>query len=166
MDRLAGELGRRALPLILDPSAVAKPSAVTRRPRGRRPAVPTQGLTALDVVGIGHVVLGALALGGALVGVVTSMDTAPLGALVVFGLLALVGGLTALAGLWLRDGQRRGAILAAGLDVARLLLLLLAWPRTSGLDLVLTLALLVGVLWVWPSLPARNAEPPGRPPRA
>jgi hypothetical protein len=127
--------------------------------------VPDRGVTPRDVVGIGHVVLGASALGGALFGAVMGVDHGALGALIVSGLLAAIGVVTAVAGLWLKDGQRRGGLLAGGLDLARLLLLVLAWPRTSLLDVVLTVGLLGGVLWVYPTLGATDAGRLARPPR-
>lgn len=133
-----------------------------RRPRPRRPAIPDRGVSPRDVVGIGHVVLGALALGGAVSSLVM---VAGAGAMVVAVPLAVIGAVTALAGLWLKDGQRRGALLAGGLDLVRLLLLVLAWPSASLLDLVLTVALLAGVVWVYPTLSAIDVGRLARPPR-
>ena len=72
-------------------------------------------------------------------------------------ILLILAAMCLLAGLWLRDGQRRGAILAAVLDSARLALLLLS-PGRFGLDSVVTLGLLVGAIAVLPTL-SSTGEP-------
>ena len=69
-------------------------------------------------------------------------------------ILLILAAMCLLAGLWLRDGQRRGAILAAVLDGS----LLLFSPARFGLDTLVTLGLLVGAIAVLPML-SSTAEP-------
>ncbi len=109
-----------------------------------------------DLVGLAHVIIGAIALGGGLLSV---MFLESLSLRTVAGplILLILAAICLLAGLWLRDGQRRGAMLAAVLDGARLSLLLLS-PARFGLDTLVTLGLLVGAIAVLPTL-SSTAEP-------
>ena len=52
--------------------------------------------------------------------------------------------------MWLRDGRRRGAILAAVMGLLRVVVLVVS--GSFGVDLVLTVLLLIGVGYVWPTL--------------
>ncbi len=130
--------------------------------RSRRSAVGSagsnggEGRPLHDLVGLAHVIIGAIALGGGLLSVMflesLSLRTVA-GPLILLTLAAMC----LLAGLWLRDGRRRGAILAAVLDGARLSLLLFS-PARFGLDTLVTLGLLVGAIAVLPTL-SSTAEP-------
>lgn len=101
-----------------------------------------------DIVGGAHVVLGAIGLVGLVVAFMFAGSiTASLPGLIV---LAITQGATVLGGLWLRDGRRRGAILASVMGLLRVVVLVVS--GSFGVDLVLTVTLLVGVGYVWPTL--------------
>ena len=125
-----------------------------RRAVGRSRDAEGDRLTATDVVGFGHIILGALGVVSAGVSIIF-MGAFTLEAAGASLLLLTVAGLTVLAGLWIRDGHRRGAILAAGLDVCRLAVLVLA--GSLGVDMVLTIALLIGAIWVLPMLSSSSS---------
>ncbi len=111
------------------------------------------GITLLDVVGLAHVVFGAIGLiSGGMALLFAGAFSAHALWEPVFQLL--VAALMILAGLWLRDGERRGAWLAAGLDAVRLVLFLSA---SGGVDLI-ALALLLGVVWLLPTLRQPSAK--------
>ncbi len=55
-----------------------------------------------------------------------------------------------LAGLWITDGRRRGAILAIGCDVVHAILLVLS--AQWGIELALAVVLSVATIWVMPSV--------------
>jgi len=75
-----------------------------------------------------------MAVGPALFVLAMTAEHGSAGERVAAGAMLLLGGGLAAAGLWLRDGQRRGAVLAVALDGLRVVLLLLAFPRTGALD--------------------------------
>ena len=127
------------------------PMRRTRTAR-RRPLVPVHRVSARDLVGVAHVVAGAMAATAALFVLVMTAEYGSAGDRVTAAVMLLLGGGLAAAGLWLRDGRRRGAVLAVALDGLRLLLLLLALPRTGALDLAFAAALLGGTIWLWPTL--------------
>ena len=139
-------------------TAPTRPARATRR---RRPVVPVHRVGARDVVGVAHVVAGAMAAAPALFVLVMTAEYGSVGDRVVAAAMLLLGGGLAAAGLWLRDGRRRGAVLAVVLDGLRLLLLLLALPRTGVLDLAFGAGLLGGALWLWPTL-GHDAGPGAR----
>lgn len=129
----------------------ARPQLPAARPP-RRDRVPVPGGIGLtDVVGIGHVVAGALALGSGLFALVFGAESAPVTALVSGAVLLVVGAGSALAGLWLRDGRRRGAALAAPLDVLRVAVALVAG---DAFGIAVAVLLLAGLVAVWPTLGA------------
>lgn len=132
------------------------------RPTRRRPVVPVYRVSAQDVVGGAHVVAGAMAAVPALFALAMTAEHGSAGARVAAGVMLLLGGGLAAAGLWLRDGQRRGAVLAVVLDGLRLLLLLLALPRAGALDLACGAGLLGGAVWLWPTLGPRPGAVPRR----
>ena len=105
------------------------------------------------MVGLAHVVLGALSLGTGIFGLVFAVNGVGMGTggLIANGLLLVSAVMTVLAGLWIRDGRRAGALLALPIDGLRVVLALVA-PAGSLLDLVASVALLGGVLWVLPTL--------------
>jgi hypothetical protein len=109
-------------------------------------------LTVQNVVGLAHVVLGAYVL--------TSAGFAFLFANVfslwVPVLLLFQAALLVVAGLWLRDGRRRGAVLAGVLDGVRLVMQLLL-SQSIGLDALISLALLAAVGWLLPTLRSKAA---------
>jgi hypothetical protein len=139
---------------------VRRPRAGATPARRRRPVVPTARTSARDVVGVAHVAAGAVAVCVALFAFVMTAEYGTAGERVGAGVTLLLGAGLAAAGLWIRDGQRRGAVLAAALDGLRVLAVALAYPRGSGPDLVLSLLLLGGVVWLWPTL-AAGAAPAG-----
>ncbi len=117
-------------------------------PTRRRFQREAEGTSVRDIVGGAHVVLGAIGLVGLVVAFMFAGSiTASLPGLIV---LAITQGATVLGGLWLRDGRRRGAILAAVMGLLRVVVLVVS--GSFGVDLVLTVILLVGVGYVWPTL--------------
>lgn len=96
-------------------------------------------------------VAGALVLSQAVLRLVLAGTALPRVALPL-GVTASLGAAMALAGLWMRDGVRRGAWLAAALDGLRVLLVLVV-PSVSALDVLVAVGLLAGVIWAWPDLP-------------
>ncbi len=117
-------------------------------PTRRRFQREAEGTSVRDIVGGAHVVLGAIGLVGLVVAFMFAGSiTASLPGLIV---LAITQGATVLGGLWLRDGRRRGAILAAVMGLLRVVVLVVR--GSFGVDLVLTVILLVGVGYVWPTL--------------
>lgn len=117
-------------------------------PTRRRFQREAEGTSVRDIVGGAHVVLGAIGLVGLVVAFMFAGSiTASLPGLIV---LANTQGATVLGGLWLRDGRRRGAILAAVMGLLRVVVLVVS--GSFGVDLVLTVILLVGVGYVWPTL--------------
>jgi predicted benzoate:H+ symporter BenE len=107
-----------------------------------------------DIVGLAHVVLGAIGFVGAGIAFLFS-GPAP-GVALVLAVLMLIGpALTVLAGLWLRDGQRRGATLAVVVDVSRIALLAITGALFS-LSTALIAAMLIGAVWLWPTLEAKK----------
>jgi hypothetical protein len=124
--------------------------------------VPVHRVSARDVVGIAHVVAGAMAAVPALFVLAMTAEYGSAGERVAAGAMLLLGGGLAAAGVWLRDGQRRGAVLAVMLDGLRLVLLLLSLPRAGALDLAFAAGLLGGALWVWPALGSRAGADPRR----
>ena len=62
-----------------------------------------------------------------------------------------------LGGLWLADGRRRGAVLAVSMDGLRILALLFV-GAIGSLSFVISLALAIAAVGVWPQL-----EPPSTP---
>lgn len=117
-------------------------------PTRRRFQREAEGTSVRDIVGGAHVVLGAIGLVGLVVAFMFAGSiTASLPGLIV---LAITQGATVLGGLWLRDGRRRGAILAAVMGLLRVVVLVVS--GSFGVDLVLTVLLLIGVGYVWPTL--------------
>ena len=117
-------------------------------PTRRRFQREAEGTSVRDIVGGAHVVLGAIGLVGLVVAFMFAGSiTASLPGLIV---LAITQGATVLGGLWLRDGRRRGAILAAVMGLLRVVVLVVS--GSFGVDLVLTGLLLIGVGFVWPTL--------------
>lgn len=106
---------------------------------------------------MGHVVLGAINVASAGFAMMWSVDVFGLRAIIVYGVLAVIGGLTVLAGLWIRDGAPRGAMLAAALDVGRVALLVLGASSAKLMDVVVTVGALAGALWILPELRAERA---------
>ncbi|HLL91021.1 MAG TPA: hypothetical protein VK324_17100 [Tepidisphaeraceae bacterium] len=119
-------------------------------------------VSAQDVVGGAHVVAGAMAVGPALFVLAMTAEHGSAGERVAAGAMLLLGGGLAAAGLWLRDGQRRGAVLAVALDGLRVVLLLLAFPRTGALDFAFAAGLLGGAIWLWPTLEPQPGVDPRR----
>ena len=117
-------------------------------PTRRRFQREAEGTSVRDIVGGAHVVLGAIGLVGLVVAFMFAGSiTASLPGLIV---LAITQRATVLGGLWLRDGRRRGAILASVMGLLRVVVLVVS--GSFGVDLVLTVTLLVGVGYVWPTL--------------
>lgn len=117
-------------------------------PTRRRFQREAEGTSVRDIVGGAHVVLGAIGLVGLVVAFMFAGSiTASLPGLIV---LAITQGATVLGGLWLRDGRRRGAILASVMGLLRVVVLVVS--GSFGVDLVLTVLLLIGVGYVWPTL--------------
>ncbi len=102
------------------------------------------------VVGFAHVAVGALVVLGFLVFTLATGG----GALLTLATVATaaLAGASVLGGLWLADGQRRGAYLALIMDAARVLFLLFAGGQRNYFDLILNVALGVAVIWVLPQL--------------
>ena len=138
------------------------PSARTRRALPRVLTNAGNGLDARNVVGLAHIVLGAIGLSSGLFGVVFAANDGETVRLIVHAAALGTGLLIILAGLWLREGRRRGAVLAAVLDSARLILLLWA-TRNFTLDVILAGAFLASVIWLWPTLSHEEVEAPSRP---
>ncbi len=117
-------------------------------PTRRRFQREAEGTSVRDIVGGAHVVLGAIGLVGLVVAFMFAGSiTASLPGLIV---LAITQRAPVLGGLWLRDGRRRGAILASVMGLLRVVVLVVS--GSFGVDLVLTVTLLVGVGYVWPTL--------------
>ncbi len=117
-------------------------------PTRRRFQREAEGTSVRDIVGGAHVVLGAIGLVGLVVAFMFAGSiSASLPGLIV---LAITQGATVLGGLWLRDGRRRGAILASVMGLLRVVVLVVS--GSFGVDLVLTGLLLIGVGFVWPTL--------------
>lgn len=100
------------------------------------------------VVGIAHVILGAVGLTAAGVGLLFSAQTP----LLVAVLLARVvfESATCCAGLLITDGQRKGAVVALVTGALRIALLLVT--GSMGLMLVVSVVLLGAAGWLLPSL--------------
>lgn len=91
----------------------------------------TRRLQPQAYVGIAHIAFGALGLITGTLGILFALSGVAGWLLVGYiGMVALAG-LTIVAGLWLHDGHRRGAILAAATDGLRLLLALLDPPALA-----------------------------------
>lgn len=121
-------------------------------PTRRRFQREAEGTSIRDIVGGAHVVIGAIGLVGLAVAFIFAGSiTASLPGLIV---LAITQGATVLGGLWLRDGRRRGAIVASVMGMLRVVVLVVR--GSFGVDLVLTVLLLVGVVYVWPTLSAEG----------
>lgn len=124
------------------------------RARGARRAprpTDTARITARDVIGLAHIIVGSAGLLTGTIGVMfseTGASPAPIGLFVavIVSALAMI-----LAGLWLRDGKRRGAMLAVVVDILRLGLVMLA-SRSINFEVLLAVGLLGAVVWVWPDL--------------
>ena len=107
-----------------------------------------------------HIGVGAYGLLSGSFGVMFAVDNGPPGMLLVLGGVVVTALLIILAGLWLRDGRPRGAVLAVVLD--SMLLVLLLWAaRDITLDAMLAAALLGAVIWLWPTLADKEAATPG-----
>lgn len=119
---------------------------------GRRMASgATHRLHPQTYVGIAHIAFGALGLITGTLGILFALSGVAGWLLVGYiGMVALAG-LTIVAGLWLHDGHRRGAILAAATDGLRLLLALLVTHPLS-LDVLMPAGLLGAIFWLWPTL--------------
>jgi hypothetical protein len=104
-------------------------------------------------------VAGALSLSAGIFGLAFAGDdpTLWLGGAFAIGMRLVTAAVMALAGLWMRDGRRAGALLALPIDVLCVLLALIA-PVGSLLDLAVAVALLGSVLWVLPTLGAARAR--------
>lgn len=130
---------------------------------GRRPHA-LKGTRALNtspqphvVVGIAHVVMGALRVLNLMVFTLATGGASALSSYSAI-MIAVAGG-TVLGGLWLADGRRRGALLAFAMDAMHVLLLLFVSRPSSTLDLILNAALAVAVIWVLPRMTVeREAE--------
>lgn len=108
-------------------------------------------MTPRDIVGLAHVIVGAYGLFVGTFGTLFAFSVPTPAMLVLSVGLVATGLLTVLAGLWLRDGRPRGAVLAAVLDSLRLALLVWA-QRDISVDVILTAGLLGAVVWLWPTL--------------
>lgn len=97
--------------------------------------------------------VGAYGLAAGVFGVMFAMSGVMPGQLVLYGSIIGTALATIVAGLWLRDGRRRGAALAAVLDGVRVVLLVVA-ARDVTLEVVLAAVLWAGVIWLWPTLGA------------
>lgn len=102
-----------------------------------------------SVIGSAQLVLGA----SGIVSLGIAMLFAPalsLAALAALGQRGVFAALTCLAGLWIADGRRRGAILAIVCDVAQVLALVLTaqWGITRALAIILIAA----TAWLVPRL--------------
>lgn len=131
-----------------------EPQIVSRRRRLMHSFVSTNRdtLTVQNVVGLAHVVLGAYVLASA----GFAFLFADVFSLWVPVLLLFQAALLVVAGLWLRDGRRRGAVLAGVLDGVRLVMQLLL-SQSIGLDALISLALLAAVGWLLPTLRSKAA---------
>jgi hypothetical protein len=78
-----------------------------------------------------------------------------------FGAIIVMAVATILAGLWLRDGRPRGAVLAIVVDGVRLVLLVLA-TRAITFDVLLAAGLLGAAIWLWPELGNAGVSPQER----
>ena len=101
-------------------------------------------------MGVAHVGVGALRVLNFLVFTLATSARAILSPASV--VLVVLAAATVLGGLWLADGLRRGAVLSLTMDVAHVLALLLLSRTVSPLDLVMNIALAIGVIWVLPRL--------------
>jgi len=125
----------------------------------RADAADTEQARARTLIGVPHLVVGAIGLVLDCVGVLTAGALTPV-LLIPVALRVVVDGLTAYAGLLITDGYRRGAILAIVTGVLRLALLLLG--ARFGLTLVITVLLIGGAVWLLPSLESTTRTPQGR----
>ena len=107
--------------------------------------------SAPTVIGIAHVVLGAMSVFGVLIAVVFGSNGVPQPALFMMAIGAVAAVLQILGGLWLADRRRRGAVLSLGMDAVQCVGLALSGMLVS-LSFILTLALGVAVIWVLPHL--------------
>jgi hypothetical protein len=109
------------------------------------------------VVGIAHVVTGALRVLNFMVFTLATGGAAVLSAY--SATMIVVAGVTVLGGLWLADGRRRGALLTFAMDAVHVVMLFVVSPGSSTLDLIVNAALAVAVIWVLPRMTVeREAE--------
>jgi hypothetical protein len=127
----------------------------TARSRRTRPLGGTlqqsSGPTVSTVIGFAHVARGAVGVLGLAVTLAFNRPTSMADGVVALLLLALSSVGLVVAGLWLADGRKRGAVLAVGLDVVSIALLLFG-GRIASLDFGISLALGAAALWVLPQL--------------
>lgn len=100
-------------------------------------------------IGMAHVILGAVGLVSAGAGVLTAAVMSPLFVIPVV-VRALLEGLTCYAGLMIGDGLRKGALLAIGTGVIRVVLLV--FMSSFGVTLAVTVVLGAAVVWILPTL--------------
>lgn len=121
--------------------------------RGIETSSTSPTIIAQSVIGFAHIGLGALNLVTGIAALsFASVGSFPLPAIAG---VVLIGGaaLMILAGLWIRDGLRKGAYLAAALDAVRATLLLLVSVELS-VDVILAIGMLAATVWLLPTLGA------------
>lgn len=130
------------------------------RSERRRRAIPgtlqhSRGPSPHVVIGFAHVASGAVGVFSTLSEGVFAANGVALWSGLSLAVGGLASGLLVLGGLWLSEGRRRGAALAASMDGLRLVALLLV-GATGTLSFVVSLALGIAVVWVWPQLDPPN----------
>jgi hypothetical protein len=120
------------------------------RPAMKRSREMQSGPAAHVIVGIAHVIAGAVAALNFVFFTLLTDGNAVLTPISV--ILAMLAAVTLLGGLWLADGKRRGAFLALSVDALRLLLSFVATGGWSAIGLLINVALGAAVIWVLPRL--------------
>ena len=111
----------------------------------------SSGLSAHTIIGFAHVALGALGVLGVLMTIVFGSGMPAAAVLPGVVLSAVASGALVLAGLWLAEGRKRGAVLAASMDAARCALLAYSGGIFT-LDVLLSLVLGGASIWILPQL--------------
>ena len=130
----------------------------TRPPAFRRirADAPPATFSLRNVVGVAHIALGAMSFFNGFVAIsFPSIGVGLAMKLAVGGVLFAVAAALVLAGLSMRDGQRRGAYVSIGVNGIRAVFFL-AVTRGFSADFVLAAALLSGAVWLLPQLGSKG----------
>lgn len=126
-----------------------------RAPRPRRALRGTlrqsRGPSAPVIIGFAHVILGAIGVLNVLFSIVFHDFAAPVRVVVALLIGAVASGVVVVAGLWLAEGRRRGAVVACTMDAVRGASLLYVGALFT-LDFACVLALGIAAVWVAPQL--------------
>ena len=131
--------------------------AGTHAPGHHRPAAHDEEDQATSIVGIAHVILGAVGLTAAGVGLLFSAQTPLLVAVLIARVVFELA--TCYAGLLIKDGQRKGAFIALGTGALRTVLLLVS--ADVGLMLVISVVLIGASGWLLSTLGRAEDEHSG-----